>query len=72
MAKIWEDEKGLYVKAGSYIARPGDITGYSHAYRMDEGGLVNGDAVPARHIAGSPLVCITLTNGEKIYWYTRR
>ncbi len=71
MSKVWKDEKGLYVKAGGYIARPGDINGYSHAYRMDDGGLVYGDEAPTRHIGGTPLVCITLTNGEKIYWYTR-
>lgn len=69
MSVIREDEKGLFVIAGGYKARPGSVGGYSHAFRMDDAGLRKGDRVKARHVAGSPLICITLEHA-KIYWHT--
>lgn len=68
MSKVRQDEKGLYVIAGGYIARPGPVRGYSHAFRMDSAGLVAGDDVKARHWAGTPTTKITLSDGTKLLW----
>ncbi len=56
MSTVWQDEEGIYVRSGGYIARPGDVIGYSHAYRMDDDGLKKGDKVKTHHIGGTPLV----------------
>lgn len=69
MTLVREDEKGLFIKAGGYIARPGGVVGYDHVLRMDDGGLKKGDKVVARHSAGSPLNYIKLPNGEKLWWH---
>lgn len=68
MALVKEDEKGLFIQAGGYIARPGPIAGWMHAVKMDDGGLKKGDHVKARHKSGTPLNVITLKNNEKRYW----
>lgn len=48
-----------------YKARPGNVIGYAHAYRMDDGGLKVGDKVKARH-PGYATATITLDNGQKL------
>lgn len=70
MSKVWKDDIGLYVKAGGYMARPGDVNGYSHAYNMGDGGLAEGDKVKACHLGGSPLVKITTDAGIVLHWHT--
>ncbi len=69
MAKIWQDERGVYVKAGGYVARPGAVVGYMHAYNMGDYGLTKGRTVKAQHIAGTPLVKVTI-GGAVRYWHT--
>lgn len=69
MALVRADERGLYVRAGGYVARPGEVSGYAHAYDMSAGNLHAGDFVQARHVAQTPLTRITLANGERIYWH---
>lgn len=66
---VRKDGKGLFVKAGGYIARPGNVRGYDHAYRMDDAGLKEGDRVKARHRAQTPLTVITLDDGTKLHWH---
>jgi hypothetical protein len=66
---VHKDAKGLFVKAGGYVARPGGVRGYDHAYRMDDGGLKEGDRVKARHKAQTPLTVITLDDGTKLHWH---
>lgn len=70
LALVRSDDAGLYVRAGGYTARPGNITGYDHAYRMDDGGLKAGDRVAARHIAQTPLVQLKLEDGSMLRWHT--
>lgn len=66
---IRADAIGVFLKGtGSGDYRPGPISGYAHAYRMDDGGLSRGDRVYASHVAGAPLIRIHLPSGEKIYW----
>lgn len=67
---VREDEQGLFIKTGGYQFRPGNVTGYDHAYRMDAGGLKPGDYVTARHIGGSPIARITLADGTNIHWHS--
>lgn len=69
MAIVREDEDGLFVEAGGYIARPGAVRGYAHAFRMDDGGLVPGAVCKARHVAGSQLTRITTTAGDVLHWH---
>lgn len=69
MTVVREDEKGIFVQAGGYIARPGPTRGTSHAYRMDDGGLKKGDIVKARHMAGTQLTSVTLPDGRKTIWH---
>ena len=66
---IRADATGVFLKGtGSGDFRPGPITGFAHAYRMDDGGLAKGDRVYASHVAGAPLIRIHLPSGDKIYW----
>lgn len=69
MTKVRQDQTGLYIQSGGYVARPGPVNGYGHAYRMDDGGLQPGDAVKSRHVSGTPLNVITLPNGYKTRWH---
>lgn len=69
MAVVRRDEIGLYVVAGGRIARPGNVVGYSHAFRMDDGGLKVGDKVKARHIPQTPLTKVTLDDGAELRWH---
>lgn len=68
---VRSDERGLFVRAGGYVARPGGVRGYDHAYNMSDGGLRTGDHVKAHHIAGSPIVKLRLSDGTVLHWYTR-
>jgi hypothetical protein len=54
-ATIKEDEKGLYLLCDGCIARPspGDFV---HGYRMNDGGLVEGQYVKVKRLAGTDLV----------------
>ena len=70
MTLVRSDKRGLFVRAGGYIARPGDVGGYSHAMRMDSADLKAGDHVKARHLAGNPIVKLTLADGAILYWHT--
>jgi hypothetical protein len=69
LTRVRKDAKGLLIRAGGYVSRPGNVRGYAHAYRMDDGGLKEGDYVKARHRAGTPLSVITLDDGSKIFWH---
>jgi len=66
---VRKDAKGLYVRAGGYVARPGPVSGYSHAYDMSDGGLVEGNRVKARHWAQTPLTKIFLADGRVLHWH---
>lgn len=66
---VRKDDKGLYVIAGGYVARPGEVAGYAHAYDMSDGGLREGDRVKARHVSQTPLTEITPEDGKKLRWY---
>lgn len=70
MTLIRSDIKGLFIKAGGYIFRPGEIAGLSHAVDTSDGNLKVGDKIKARHVAGTTYCRITLNNGSKIYWST--
>lgn len=70
MSVICQDSAGLFVKAGGYIARPGDVGGYSHAFDMSDGGLKKGDRVKASHMTGAPIVKLRLEGGKVLHWYT--
>lgn len=70
MAKVKQDDKGIFIQTGGYIFRPGPVPGYSHALRMDDGGLKVGDIVKAHHIAGDLIAKIKLNDGSVVYWYT--
>ncbi len=67
MAVIKEDDRGIFVQAGGYVARPGDAVGYAHAYDMSAGGLVKGDRVAARHLSGTPLIRIKIGDAV-LHW----
>lgn len=68
MRLIREDEEGIYILLGDSRHRPGDISGYSHAYRMDSGGLTAGMKVKARHVSQTELMKLTLEDGTHRYW----
>ena len=70
MTLIREDSEGLYLKSGGVTARPGSVNGYGHAYRMDDGGLIKGDKVTARHIGGTSMVKIKLPDGRITRWFS--
>jgi len=65
---VRSDENGLFIKTGGHKFRPGAITGYCHAYRMDDGNLKAGNKVKARHIGGTPLAKLTLEDGTVTRW----
>ena len=69
MARVWRDERGLFVRVDGYVARPGKVPGYSYNNDMSDGGLKEGDNIPARHLAGSPLVRVNAPFGTVI-WLT--
>lgn len=66
--KVREDEEGIYVIDDGLKARPGDVVGYSHAFRMDGGGLKCGDEVKARHVSQTPMVKVTTSEGVVLLW----
>lgn len=68
MPKVHRDDYGIYIRCGGYKSRPGNVVGYSHIFRMDDGGLQEGDTVKARHISGTPNTRIKLNSGQVIYW----
>lgn len=68
MTVVREDERGIFIVAGGYVARPGDARSYSHAYRMDDAGLKKGDRVYARHRGGTPLTKVRLEDGTELHW----
>lgn len=62
MAKIKVDERGLYAKAGGWIARPVKPTAFKE-----------GDVVAATHFSGSPIVGMGKLPGRgkyQEYWRT--
>lgn len=73
---IRKDDRGLYIQSrwgagdtnGHY--RPGNLIGYAPIYRMDDGGLKEGDNPKTAHVDGTPLVKITLPDGVVLYWGT--
>lgn len=69
MTVVRQDAKSIYVIAGGYIARPGAVNGYSHAYNMSDGGLKKGDLVKARHIAQTPTTKVTTPDGTELRWH---
>jgi hypothetical protein len=68
MSKVRKDSKGIFVVAGGYVARPGGVIGYDHAFRMDSANLQEGDEVKAIHWAGTPTTKIKLPDGTKLLW----
>lgn len=69
MPTVKQDERGIYLIAGGYPSRPGKVSGYGHAFNMDDGGLKIGDKVKAGHRSQTPLNVITLPDGSKRYWH---
>lgn len=69
MAVVKEDAEGIFVIAGGYKARPGNVAGYDHAYRMDDAGLKAGDRVKAAHRGGTPTTKVTLESGQVLIWH---
>jgi hypothetical protein len=75
MTLIREDEHGLYVRVGGYVARP-QITNNALAYvllhRLTPTSFSAGDGTKAHHLAGSPLVKVGdelwFTHGESLFW----
>jgi len=65
---VREDERGVFIQIGGIKARPGAITGYSHAYRMEQAGLKAGEHVLARHVPETELVEIRLPDGARLRW----
>jgi hypothetical protein len=70
MSTVRSDENGLFIQAGGYFGRRGGVAGYDHALKMGDGGLKAGDKVKAVHVSQSPLIRITLENGQKLHWHT--
>lgn len=68
MSLVRKDVRGLFIRTGGYVFRPGAINGYQHAYRMDDGQLKDGDRVNARHIGGTPLARLRLDDGRITRW----
>ena len=73
--KIRKDKHGLYIRSRWYIVdknaaayRPGNFSGYSHAWNTTDVGLNDGDNPKTSHVDGEPFVCITLADGSKVYW----
>ncbi len=68
--KIRKDERGLYItgRDGVDHYRPGAISGYAHAYAMQDGGLVEGDNPKTAHVSGAPLIRIRTADGKTLYW----
>ncbi len=67
MALVRRDAHGLYLRTGGYIFRPGPVIGFDHAYDMGDGGLMEGDRVRARHLAGSEIARIRTESGD-LHW----
>lgn len=64
MAKIYEDEFGLYTKVGGYIARPENVTMFNR-----------GDITEGKHFSGSTLVGmgkLPKRGRYKEYWTTEQ
>lgn len=69
MTKIRKDQTSIFVIAGGYVARPGPVRGFDHAYDMSEGDLVEGDTVKAHHIGGSSITKIVTSTGRTLHWH---
>lgn len=69
MARVREDERGIFVIQNGLRFRPGPVNGYAHAYDMSDGGIKKGDMVKARHVSQSMLVRIRLDDGRVLHWY---
>lgn len=67
MSVVKQDETGIFIQLNGAKYRPGNINGYSHAFKMDDGGLKKGDTVKASHRAGTPTIKITLDDGIRIW-----
>lgn len=65
---VRKDARGLFIRTGGYVFRPGAINGYQHAVRMDDGQLQDGDHVKASHVGGTPLAKLTLGDGSVTRW----
>lgn len=71
---VKEDQHGIYLSGYETTYRPLAINGYSHANRMDDGGLKKGDRVHAKQVSSTPMMQVTLANGQTLLWaddYTR-
>ncbi|MCS4088473.1 hypothetical protein [Rhizobium sp. BK176] len=69
MALVRVDDVGLYVVVNGHKARPGNVAGYSHSHRMDDGGLSAGDKVKAAQRSQSAIVKVTLESGSVVFWH---
>lgn len=69
MTVVRRDAIGLFIRTGGAVFRPGAVLGYGHAYRMDDGGLVEGDRIAARHTGGTPLARLKLADGTITRWH---
>jgi hypothetical protein len=66
--KVKNDNFGLFVRAGGYIFRPGEVASFVRG-DVTDGGLNAGDEVRAHHIAGTTISKITLVDGRVLYWH---
>lgn len=69
MSTVHQDARGIYIITNGGIYRPGNVSGYAHAWDMSDGGLKKGDKVKTRAIGGSPIAKISLTDGTARYWH---
>lgn len=69
MSLVREDDRGLYIWLNGGKYRPGGVTGWDHAYDMDDGGLKKGDKVRASVVPESPLTRIRLESHRKLMWH---
>lgn len=67
MSVVRVDEKGLLIYLNGAKHRPGDISGYAHAHKMDAGGVKLGDKVKASHRSGTPTIRVQTPEGERIW-----
>lgn len=68
-ARIHSDDRGVFVRAGGYAARPSDNGQLEHGYPTHDGNLKAGDHVVANHVSGKLLIRLRLEDGTALIWY---
>lgn len=69
--KVYEDERGIYVRVNGGRARPGDVNGYDHAYDMSSGNLKADDKVIVRNVNQSILAKVIIPSTQKLLMWTK-